>query len=62
VRLWFDFIWEHIVDPKIKPWNIYGMDESGFPPSTKVQNMLLGGGEPKCNINKAVLTEKILLA
>ncbi len=33
VKLWFDMVKEHIVDTKVLPRNVYGMDESGFPPS-----------------------------
>ena len=33
VKLWFDLVKENIVDKDILPHNIYGMDESGFPPS-----------------------------
>jgi hypothetical protein len=33
VKLWFDLVKENIVDKDILPHNIYGMDESRFPPS-----------------------------
>lgn len=33
VGLWFDLIKDNIVDKNILPQNVYGMDESGFPPS-----------------------------
>lgn len=31
VKHWFDLVKEQVVDKDIKPENIYGMDESGFP-------------------------------
>lgn len=35
VKLWFGLVKTHIVDLDILPHNIYGMDESGFPPSNQ---------------------------
>jgi len=33
VTHWFDLVKEYVVDLNIQPEDIYGMDESGFPPS-----------------------------
>jgi hypothetical protein len=42
VKLWFDMVKEHIVDTGIVPGNIYGMDESGFPPSDQGTQRVIG--------------------
>ena len=42
VKLWFDMVKEHIVDAEILPRNIYGMDESGFPPSNQSTQCVIG--------------------
>ena len=42
VKLWFDMVKEHIVDTGILPGNIYGMDESGFPPSDQGTQRVIG--------------------
>jgi len=42
VKLWFDMVKEHIVDAAVRPENIYGMDESGFPPSDQGTQRVIG--------------------
>lgn len=42
VKLWFDLVKSHIVDLQILPRNIYGMDESGFPPSNQGTDCVIG--------------------
>ena len=42
VKHWFDLVKEHISDKDIKPHNIYGMDESGFPPSDQGRQRVIG--------------------
>jgi hypothetical protein len=42
VKLWFDMVKEHIMDTGILPGNIYGMDESGFPPSDQGTQRVIG--------------------
>jgi hypothetical protein len=42
VKHWFDLVEEHIVKLGIKPENIYGMDESGFPPSDQGTQHVIG--------------------
>jgi len=39
---WFRIVKEQIVDAGIKPGNIYGMDESGFPPSNQGSQRVVG--------------------
>ena len=42
VKHWFELIKEFIYDKNILPHNIYGMDESGFPPSVAEQQRVVG--------------------
>ena len=42
VEAWFDLIKEFIVDKDIWPGDIYGMDESGFPPSDQGTQRVIG--------------------
>ena len=42
VKHWFDLVKEFIVDKEIKEYNIYGMDESGFPPSNQGRQKVIG--------------------
>ena len=42
VSHWFDLIKQEIVDKGILPENIYGMDESGFPPSNQGTQRVFG--------------------
>jgi Tc5 transposase DNA-binding domain len=42
VTHWFNLVKEHIVDQGVKPCNIYGMDESGFPPSDQGTQRVIG--------------------
>lgn len=42
VKHWFDLVKEHIMDKNIKLHNIYGMDESGFPPSDQGWQWVIG--------------------
>lgn len=42
VKHWFELVKEHIPDKDIKPHNIYGMDESGFPPSNVGRERVIG--------------------
>jgi hypothetical protein len=42
VKLWFNLVKGHIVDKNILPHNIYGMDESGFPPSDQGTQRVVG--------------------
>jgi len=42
VKHWFDLVKEHVTDMNILPRNIYGMDESGFPPSDQGQQRVIG--------------------
>lgn len=42
VKLWFDLVKENIVDKNIQPWNVYRMDESGFPPSDQGTQRVIG--------------------
>ena len=41
-KLWFDLVRENIVDKDILPHNIYGMDESRFPPSDQETQCVIG--------------------
>lgn len=42
VKAWFDLVEELVVKKGIKRENIYGMDESGFPPSNQGRQRVLG--------------------
>jgi hypothetical protein len=42
VGLWFDLIKDNIVDKNVLPHNVYGMDESGFPPSDQGTQRVIG--------------------
>ena len=42
VKSWFALVKEHVVDAGILPENIYGMDESGFPPSNQGTKQVVG--------------------
>lgn len=42
VKLWFDLVKTHIPDKNILPHNLYGMDESGFPPSNQGTSRVIG--------------------
>lgn len=42
VKAWFDLVEEHIVEKGIKRHNIYGMDESGFPPANQGKQRVVG--------------------
>jgi Tc5 transposase DNA-binding domain len=42
VKHWFALVQEHIIGPDIKPHNVYGMDESGFPPSNQGRQKVIG--------------------
>jgi hypothetical protein len=42
VKHWFSLVKEHIVDKGIKLHNIYGMDESGFPPGVIGRERVIG--------------------
>lgn len=42
VKAWFDLVEESVVKKGIKRENIYGMDESGFPPSNQGRQRVLG--------------------
>ena len=42
VRHWFELVKREIVDAGILPENIYGMDESGFPPSNQGTTIVAG--------------------
>lgn len=42
VKHWFKLVKREIVDPQILPENIYGMDESGFPPSNQGTSRVVG--------------------
>lgn len=39
---WFTLVEEFIVKKEIKPGNVYGMDESGFPPSDQGRQRVVG--------------------
>lgn len=39
---WFDLVKKFVVDAGILPENIYGMDESGFPPSHQGKERVVG--------------------
>ncbi len=43
VKSWFDIVEEFVVKLGIKPENIYGMDESGFPPANQGKMRMVGG-------------------
>ncbi len=43
VKSWFDIVEEFVVKLGIKPENIYGMDESGFPPANQGKTRVVGG-------------------
>lgn len=42
VKHWFELVKREIVDAHIMPENIYGMDESGFPPSNQGTSRVIG--------------------
>lgn len=42
VRHWFDLVKREVIDKGIRPENIYGMDESGFPPSNQGTSRVIG--------------------
>lgn len=42
VKAWFDLVEETIVKEGIRPEDIYGMDESGFPPSNQGTQRVVG--------------------
>lgn len=42
IQHWFQLVKEFIPDLKVKPENIYGMDESGFPPSDQGRQRVIG--------------------
>jgi hypothetical protein len=42
VKSWFDLAWKHIVAEGILAENIYGMDESGFPPANRGSEHVVG--------------------
>jgi hypothetical protein len=42
VKAWFELVKKECVDQGIKPENIYGMDESGFPPSNQGRQRVVG--------------------
>jgi hypothetical protein len=42
VKHWFALVQEHIVGPDIKAHNVYGMDESSFPPSNQGHQKVIG--------------------
>lgn len=42
IQHWFELVKEHIPDKDIKPHNLYGMDESGFPPSNMGRQRVIG--------------------
>lgn len=42
IKHWFELVKEHIPDKNIKPHNMYGMDESGFPPSNQGRECVIG--------------------
>jgi hypothetical protein len=42
VKSWFDLVEEYIVNLGIPPENIYGMDESGFPPANQGPERVVG--------------------
>ena len=42
VKHWFSLVKEHIADKGIKPHNIYGIDESGFPPGVIGHEHVIG--------------------
>jgi hypothetical protein len=42
VAKWFELVKELVPDQDIRPENIYGMDESGFPPSDQGKQRVIG--------------------
>ena len=42
IKSWFDLVKKYIVDLSIPPENIYGMDESGFPPANQGPERIIG--------------------
>lgn len=42
VKDWFDVLKREVIDKEIRPENIYGMDESGFPPSNQGTSRVVG--------------------
>ena len=42
VKHWFDLVYKMLVEKGIKKHNIYGMDESGFPPSDQGRTRVVG--------------------
>ena len=42
IKHWFELVKEFIPDLNVKPENIYGMDESGFPPSDQGRQRVIG--------------------
>ncbi len=43
VKAWFEIVRAWIIDLGIRPEDIYGMDESGFPPSDQGRQRVIGG-------------------
>ena len=43
VKAWFDLVEKWVVDQNIRKEDIYGMDESGFPPSGQGTERVVGG-------------------
>jgi len=42
VQAWYDLVEEHVVKTGVLPKNLYGMDESGFPPSDQGRSWCIG--------------------
>lgn len=42
VKHWFELVRQEIIEKGIRPENIYGMDESGFPPSNQGTSRVIG--------------------
>lgn len=42
VKHWFELVRREIIEKGIRPENIYGMDESGFPPSNQGTSRVIG--------------------
>jgi hypothetical protein len=54
VKHWFDLVEELVVKTGTRKEDIYGMDESGFPPADQGKPRWLAPGAPKPSISREV--------
>ena len=41
-KRWFELVYKFVVELEIKPENLYGMDETGCPPSNQGTECIIG--------------------